>query len=457
MFGLSFPVLIGVALLLLIVGVAVIALFIASLYRTVVPTNMVHIVNSAKGRITYGSNTKDGNTYYAFPSWMPVIGVNVTYFETSNFPVQLHKSRVHALNNVPIRINVQSFFALSNADIVSQRVASDGKLKEDLEAIVTSALRTVCAQFTIEDLLAKRLEIAEMYTKEVSHSIEKWGLVVVGEIAITHIEDDEGSNAISDIRDKEISAINRESRLVQADNHREAQMKEIEAQRQVDLSKQEAEQQVSTRTAEKEKAVGIAKELTRQEIAEQALNTAERDMAVKKANETRQAEIAKSVSITQAEAKQAIEVLQAQTDKDKQALEAEAQLVLAQRQAEGITAVEQAKANGVRANGEALAESEKAMQLASVTAQITLAEKVSGDKDYQDYLIRVEQVKANTEVGIAQAAALEKANINIVGGPGANVGLSMASVLSGFTSTELGQQVVGKVLGSAMTASADKE
>ncbi len=43
--------------------------------RRVVTTNEVHIVQSSKLTTSYGKDTNNGNTYYEWPSWLPVIGV----------------------------------------------------------------------------------------------------------------------------------------------------------------------------------------------------------------------------------------------------------------------------------------------------------------------------------------------------------------------------------------------
>ena len=70
--------------------IPVLFLFIALLFRRVVPTNMVHIVQSAKSTISYGRDKDDGNTYYAWPSWIPKIGISVIEFPESIFKVTLN-------------------------------------------------------------------------------------------------------------------------------------------------------------------------------------------------------------------------------------------------------------------------------------------------------------------------------------------------------------------------------
>ena len=57
----------------------------ALFFRTVVPTNMVHIVQSQKSTTSYGTGEDAGNVYYEWPSWFPRIGVTVIKLPVSNF------------------------------------------------------------------------------------------------------------------------------------------------------------------------------------------------------------------------------------------------------------------------------------------------------------------------------------------------------------------------------------
>ena len=54
--------------------VVLIAISIPLLFRRVVATNEVHIVQTAGKTTSYGKDTANGNSYYEFPSWVPVIG-----------------------------------------------------------------------------------------------------------------------------------------------------------------------------------------------------------------------------------------------------------------------------------------------------------------------------------------------------------------------------------------------
>ena len=428
-----------------IIAIVIISAIIAALYRTVVPTNMVHIVNSSSGRRVYGKDSKHGNTYYAFPDWIPKIGVSVTHFPISNFGVELQKYAAYDHKRLPFSVDVQAFFVMEDADIVSQRVSDFPELKQHLRQIVSGAVRKVCAGRPIEEILSSRSELAGDFDSEVVEQLKAWGVKPVNSIEFMNIQDAEGSKVIQDIQKKEESRIDRESRVVQAENTQQAQTKEIETQRQIELQRQEAAQQVGTRTAEKEQAVGISQEQSRQAIAEQAKVTAERNMEVTQVEETRRADIDKTVQVTQAEAKKATEVIKAEATKAQQVLEAEAKLEQDKRQAEGNLALQTANAEGIAKVGSANAEAEQQMQLASVIAQTTLAEKIGENKPYQEYLISIKQIEVNGEVGKAQASALEKADIQIISGPGTDLGKALGGVLAGIATTPLGQSVLNKV------------
>ena len=488
-----------------IVLVVIIAIIIATKYRTVVPTNMVHIVNSSSGRRVYGKDSEFGNTYYSFPDWIPKIGVNVTQFPTSNFGVELLDYAAYDHKRLPFQVDVQAFFVMENADIVSQRVSDFRELKDHLQKIVSGAVRKVTASLPLERILSARSELSLEFDAEVSEQLKDWGVKAVNSIEFMNIKDANGSTVIQDIQQKEESRINRESREVQAENEQAAKIKEIEAQRKVAMEQENAAQQVGTRTAEKNQAVGIAQEQSKQAVAEQNKLTTEKNMEVKRIEETRAAEIAKEVALTQAEQKRqeitinaesqkVAEITEAEAEKQKQVLAAqaskeaaelkaeadkiavqkkaeaeklaverkaeadqksvqlssEAQLEADKRKAEGTLAIQDAEAVGIKKIGTAKADAEKEMQMASVTAQTELANQIGDNENYQTYLLQVKQIEVNGEIGIAQAKALESANIQIVGGSGTDGGLSLGGMLTGLVATDAGKAIVERVAGKSI-------
>jgi flotillin len=132
----------------------------------------------------------------------------------------------------------------------------------------------------------------------------------------------------------------------------------------------------------------------------------------------------------------------------------------------------EAEAQGIKAVGTANADAEKLMQLARVTAETTLAEKIGTNEGYQDYLVRletvkqkanvaIEQAKYSSEVGKAQAQNLSNAEIKIItntadGNVGGGVskvmdlfspqgGTALSGMLEAFAQTDTGKSVLAKI------------
>ena len=389
---------------LLLVALLVI---VAILLRRVVPTNMVHIVQRTKSTTPYGRDKPAGNTYYAWPSWVPKIGVTVTEFPESIFQVSLQDYDAFDSARLPFVVDTVAFFRISDAAVAAQRVASFGELKTQLQAVLQGSVRRILATNELESIMQARSELGDQFTSEVKEQIEEWGVLPVKTIEFMDLRDAKGSSVIANVMAKEKSRIEMESRIKVAENNRSAELAEIDAERTVEVQRQDAEQQVGLRTAEKDKVVGIANEQTQQEIKAAAKTTAERDMEVKKVQEVRTAEIQREVAVVRAEQERSVAVVNAQGDKESVVVRAEGDLEAARREAEGI-----------RAKGEAEAAAEQAMLLAPVDAQIKLAKEIGTNPAYQTYLVTIEQVKAGEKVGLEMAKAMQGADLKVIANAG---------------------------------------
>ena len=215
--------------------------------------------------------------------------------------------------------------------------------------------------------------------------------------------------------------------------------------------------------------IGNADEKAKQAVSEQAKVTAEKNMEVLKVNEIKKAEINRDANIIKAEQDKAVTVKNAEASKAKIELSAEADKKQIELKAEADLAKGLKEAQAIEAKGKAEAEAKKQMELAPVNAQIALAKEIGENQGYQDYLVRLEQIKALCEVGIEQAKNLGKANIKInamsndvpsgvskvtdIFSP--NGGLNLAGALETFTQSPLGSKVVEKFLGKASTDNAE--
>src|SRR5580704_6469516 len=81
----------GVVIVIVLVIWAVLSVVLAMSFRTVVATNEVHIVQSRRKTTSYGKDQAAGNTYYAWPAWVPRVGIKIIRLPVSVFDVQLNE------------------------------------------------------------------------------------------------------------------------------------------------------------------------------------------------------------------------------------------------------------------------------------------------------------------------------------------------------------------------------
>lgn len=430
-------------------GLVGVSLFLAFIWRRVVPTNMVHIVQSSKSTVSYGRGRDAGNTYYEFPAFLPFIGVTVTQFPESVFDLNLKDYDAYDVDRLPFLVDVRAFFRVSDSNTAAQRVSNFQELQGQLGGVLQGAVRSVLAQYTLDHIMSDRATLGKQFSEVVDAGLKEWGVSTVKTIEFMDIRDARDSQVIHNIMAKKKSFIEAESRIEVAKNMQDAETKEIEAQRQIALSKTEAQQQVGIREAEMEKTVGIAKEKSSQDIQAEAKTTTERLMEVKKVEEVKSAEIAKEVAIVKAEQDQKVQVVQAEAEKQSTATIAAGKLDATKKEAEGIAAV-----------GTAKAEAEKAMLLAPVNAQITLANEIGSNEGYQAYLIEVRKVEATEVVGKEMAAAMSKADLKVIANSGSVQngvaslgdiftpagGTSIAGMLEALSQTDQGRALVDSVV-----------
>lgn len=394
---------------------------IALCFRKVVPTNMVHIVQSRGSTKPYGTKQENGNVYYRWPSWVPFIGVTVIALPVSNFDVSLDSYEAYDKDRVPFMVDVTAFFRIVDTALAAQRVIDVEELVRQLKTIVQGAVRKVLASDNIDNIMLERAKFGKLFTSEVQAQLAEWGVESVKSMELMDIRDGSNSKVISNIMAKKTSLIEMQSRTEVAENTKSAETAEIEAYRAIQVKKQQAEQAVGEQTALKEKAIGIANQLSKQEILTQEKTTRERDMEVKRVEEVKQAEIARDKAVVKATEQKQTDILVA----------------------EGRLKAKELESTGIQVEGAARAEAEKLMQLAPVEAQIVLAREIGTNENYQQYLVTVEAVKAYTEVGRTQAEALQNADVKVIANTG-NAVSGMSNVMDLFT-TKGGTNVAGMV------------
>jgi flotillin len=425
-------------MLMLVVGsigfAAFLAVLVPLLFRVVVDTNKVHTVQSKNKTTSYGAGQAAGNVYYRWPSWFPMIGVKYKELPVNNFDLSLEGYQAYDKERVPFELDLTAFFRIADTNKAAERISSITELVEQLEKIVQGAARKILASHDIHQIMTDRATFGEQFTEEVQAELTNWGVEPVKNMELMDIRDSSGSHVIMNIMAKKSSHIEMESRQEVARNKMTAETAEIEAARAINVSKQIAEQQVGQSIAAKEQAVGIAQEKGQQEVKTEQVKTAEKLMEVKRVQQIKQAEIDKDAALVKAQQEKAVAIMSAEAGLESTKLSAE----------------------GVIKEGEAKASAEKAMLLAPVEAQITLAQEIGNNEGYQNYLVALESVKAHITVGIEQARALQGADVKVIANTGSaqdgvksamqlftpQGGLSVAGMLESLSSTPQGSELL---------------
>lgn len=444
---------------LLAIPVVVIGfLFSALCFRVVVSTNDMHIVQRAKTTTSYGKDQSGGNVYYKWPSWIPFFGVRTSILPVSVFAQNLNDYAGYDKGRVPFVIDIIAFFRISESNIAAQRVASLQALNVQLEFILKGVIRTILASSDIEEILEGRSKFGEMFTKEVDEQLKQWGVQTVKCIELMDIRDAANSKVIANIMEKKKSLIEMQSRVAVAENIQTAEVAEVNARQTVEIRKREAEQLVGIRAAERDQAVGIANQKSNQAVKEEEKATAVKTMAIAEVNQVRQSEIdrasqlvvadrVRQVMVIEADAKQQQVVIEATGRKQQLTLVAEGDLESAKRNAEAI-----------RVEGVARGDAEKAVLMAPVTAQITLAKEIGENEPYQTYLLSIRRIEADQVVGVEQAKALASADVKVIANTGSVIegtndvmqlltpkgGTQLGGMLTALANTEAGAALVNR-------------
>jgi flotillin len=408
MVALSLPTIIGISILIYVVSL-----------RRIVPTNVVHIVQRGKQTVSYGTN-KQSNVYYEWPSWLPFFGVSKRVLPVSNFDIDLKRYEAYDKDRVPFVVDVKAFFHISDTNVAAQKVESFEELKGQLENVVQGAVRSILAKSKLEEIMEERSIFGKQFTEAVNNDFQKWWVEAIKSIELMDVRDADGSQVIHQIMAKRMSAIDMESRTEVAKNNKMAKQAELEARKEIDVTTAETEKIAGEAQAQSQQAIGIAKAESKKrtgiaeqesisEIAKSQRMTAEQEMEVIKVNQVKQAEIDREREIITAEQEKQKTEIRAMAEKYRIETEASAALEAKRKEAEATKTVGSAEADVIKAKGISEAESRKAMELASVSAQTTLAKEIGENKPYQEYLIRVKEVEVSQVVGVAQYESMAKA------------------------------------------------
>jgi flotillin len=449
----------GVIIAAAAVGVVLIALLVWVLsLRTVVPTNMVHVLQKGRKTISCGVGCRK-NVYYRWPEFLPVLGIKVRALPVSNFDLSFNSYEAYDENRLPFMCDIQCYFRISDTNVAAQKIESITELNQHLQGIVKGAVRSLLAKSNLEEIMSERSKYGAQFTSSIKEEVAQWGVECVKNIELMDIKDSQGNSVILNIMAKKKSEIEKESRTVVAKNNQEAEQAEIRAVQEIKLRQAEADLNVGEARAKTDKQVGIAQQVTQQSLQEQMKVTKEREMNVLAVDTTRRAEITKQQMELQAQAAKQKTIIDANAEKERLQVIAEGNLIKVSKDAEGIKIARMAEANGIEAVGKATAEALKQKELASVTAQTTLAKEIGNNANYQKYLVTIRQVEAEEAIGVEQARNLRGSDIKIIANAGdvsqgvnkvmdlftPKGGTALGGMIEGIAQSSLGKKIIEKV------------
>lgn len=406
---------------LTMVSFTAVLFYVLTQLRRVVPTNMVHTVQSRKATTSYGAQLEAGNVYYKWPAWLPRFGVTVIELPVSNFSIDLNDYEAYDTDRVPFIVDVTSFFRIKDTNVAARRVSSIQQLIVELDKIVKGTVRKVLASDNIDSIMLERAKFGKQFSEEITNELSAWGVEEVKQMELMDIRDALDSKVVHNIMAKKKSHIEAESRKEVASNQKEAESAEIEARREVALRNEEAQQAIGQREAQKRREVGLANEKANQGVLQEQKVTREREMDVQRVQEVNAAQI----------------------DKDRAKVAAEQDRETTVIIAEGKLEEERKAAEAVQVRGEAEASAAKAMELAPVQAQIELAKEIGDNTGYQEYLKTLEAVRAYLQVGVKQAEALKDADVKVIANADSATG-GVTNAMDLFSSKG-GTQIAGLV------------
>lgn len=224
---------------LLLPAALVTILVVSILLRVVVPTNMVHTVQSQRKTTSYGSGQKAGNVYYNWPSWVPMIGITRIILPVNNFELSLAGYEAYDKDRVPFRLDLTAFFRIADTNVAAARISTMKDLIEQLHFIVQGAARKILATHDIHQIMVDRATFGAQFTQEVASELANWGVEPVKNMELMDVRDAEGSRVIADIMAMKASNIQMTSRIEVANNMKAAQTAEIAARQEVEVREQE--------------------------------------------------------------------------------------------------------------------------------------------------------------------------------------------------------------------------
>lgn len=369
-----------------IIGVLVVIWIL--MMRRIVELKYAHVVVRKSGSTIYSADQTIpgcmGAVYYDIPSWIPVLGVIVKSMTLEIIQIAIKDYETFAKANARFNIDVSVYCRIIDVNVAAQRFPGNNinDFIKGMSSIIISAVRKTTANYAIEDIISKRKEIGDEIREEILEDFRSWGVELTN-VAVETITDAKGTTVIQDISAKKESEINSLSRQQIAQQNKSADIVEAENRQIAETRKIEADEQISIRDQTRKMTVAM-------KMQEAVVKTLE----VKRIEQETTANIEANASIRKAEGVRQSEIVVAEGTK---------QSLVLQGQGEG------SKQQSI---GMAEAAVIKAKKVAEAEGLSALAD---AQKKQQETAKEIQLIEKDRAIGLALAAALQKASIKYIG------------------------------------------
>lgn len=362
----------------LIVAGIVAFIVIPFLFRIIVPPEYADVIIRRRHRKVFCSDEKINpqrkSIYYRIPRWVPWIGMYVKRIPLKVIEIQVKDYETFAQRNARFVCDVSVYGKVNDPEIAAQRWpgSSVEEFKEGIKEIIVAAIRNTTTKFPVEDVIAKKQEIANGIQQSLEEDMKVYGFDVTN-VAVVGISDPEDARTtvIQDISAKMEAEINSESRKQIAIKQKDAEIVEADSMEKSEIRKRQAEQAVGEAEQAKFKAIYTAEQQAQEEA-----------MKVQQIQKVRAAAIQKEALIEEAEGRKM------------------AQIRVKEGEAEGLNKVGQAEADVIKAKG--LAEALAKEKMAEALNKFNEAAKI------------IRGIEKEEKVGLAGMDALSKADLKLI-------------------------------------------
>ncbi len=348
------------------------------LFRVIVPPEYADVIIRRRNRKVYCSDEKINpqrkSIYYKIPRWVPWVGMYVKRIPLKVIEIGVKDYETFAQRNARFICDVSVYGKVNDPTIAAQRWPGNSiqEFRDGIKEIIVAAIRNTTTKFPVEDVIAKKQEIASGIQESLEEDMRVYGFDVTN-VAVVGISDpdDAKTTVIRDISAKMEAEINAESRKQIAIKQKDAEIVEADSMEKSEVRKRQAEQQVGQAEQTKQEAIYIAEQKAQEEA-----------MKVQRIQKVRLAEIEKEAIVEQAEGKKM------------------AQIKVKEGEAEGLARVGQAEADVIKAKG--LSEAMAKEKMAEALNKFNEAAKI------------IRSIEKEEKVGLAGMNALSTADLKLI-------------------------------------------